>query len=146
MTVEVGAGPVIIEVRAQVNADVRARSAPARVHLPAEPVRVAYTLRMSSPAPWRHTATVELVAERSTRLPPLVVVAHPDGTPPLGPDDGRAVATLVGGRATAGEPVVTTFEAPSRRLDGLACFVDPSTSGPDEAAAVRLERRDDRTR
>ena len=101
-------------------------SAAARCLVPGRGVAISYRIRSAG---WwrRRRRAVELVTERTTRLPALVVVRATGPYPPDDPSEGETIERVEPQDMTPGQP--TTFRvAVGRGPAWLACFVDPETT------------------
>jgi hypothetical protein len=137
--ITVGRGPVTIGVRTVVRVgDVETESLSALIDVAGRRVEVGYSVVASG---LRRRIVVTFMPEQSCRLPPIVVVGRTDGVLPLTAAHGTIVATLAARDAVAGQPTVAHMPATWPDPAGLACFVDPASSGSDGGyAPVTLVR------
>ncbi len=99
-----------------------------RVHVPARGVAVTYRIRGSRWHPRQRT--IEFAAERTTRLPGLVVVRSTGRYAPDDPSEGETVARVGPQDITPGRIVALPVQVVKGRA-WLACFVDPDTPEAD---------------
>jgi hypothetical protein len=130
----VGAAETAIEVHAiYPRRDGQVVSAAARCLVPGRGVAISYRIRSAG---WwrRRQRAVELVTERATRLPALVVVRATGPYPPDDPSEGETIERVEPRDMTPGQPTRFRF-AVGRGPAWLACFVDPEGT---EAQARRI--------
>ena len=133
---DVGPGPVVVTVHTVSGSGPGATHSPAAsVRVAGRPARVVYRPRTSGLLGLRR-AHLTLVGERTCRLPPLVVVYRDDGIPPLSPDRGLTVAEVQECDLAAGQALVLPLRGRIRTAMGVACFVAPGSSPPDEIVLV----------
>jgi hypothetical protein len=129
VTLSIGQAETPIEVRAVYSHPGGELTAPGvQTSVPGRGVTLNYRIHRSSRLHPRQRV-VEITAEQPTRLPALVVIR---ATGPYAPDDpaeGEAVARIEPQPITPGQPVTLTLELPKGPA-WLACFIDPSASGP----------------
>jgi hypothetical protein len=99
-----------------------------RVHVPARGVAVTYRIRGSRWHPRQRT--IEFAAERTTRLPGLVVVRSTGRYAPDDPSEGETVAQVGPQDITPGQIVALPVQVVKGRA-WLACFIDPDTAEAD---------------
>jgi hypothetical protein len=105
----------------------------ATVPIPGRGVAVSYRIRSTSR--WHpRLRTIELAAERATRLPRLVVVRTAGRYAPDDPAEGQAIAYVEPQEVTPGQPVTVQVEV-AKGPAWVACFVDP---GAPEAETRRI--------
>jgi hypothetical protein len=102
---------------------------PAMTSVPARPVAVHYEIRR--PALRRRQRMVQVSAEETTRLPPLVMVQAAGSYAPAGPAEGQRIHETEGQLCQPGQPVRITVSLRQLRPGWLACFVDPDRIDPD---------------
>ncbi|TCJ35615.1 hypothetical protein [Parafrankia sp. BMG5.11] len=140
LEIQVGSDPVTVAVRTVTGEEEdRVVSPPVTVLVPGRGVEVTYELRPAR-LPWPRRAVLEVVCDRTCRLPPLVVVGRSDGILPLSATHGTALARLPARDVTARKRALITLPAPRRGAWGLACFVDPTAPPEDANAQVTLVR------
>ncbi|HXZ77440.1 MAG TPA: hypothetical protein VEH31_42120, partial [Streptosporangiaceae bacterium] len=135
VTITIGPAETCIEVRAVYPHPSGRLTAPAAlVRVPGRGVAVSYRIRRPGPLRPRQRI-VELVPERPTHLPALVLVRT---TGPYAPDDpagGETVGRIEPQPIAPGQPVRITVELP-RGPAWLACFVDPGAPAADARAVL----------
>jgi hypothetical protein len=134
--ITVGAAETTIEVRAVYSREGRpVVSGCVRHRVPARAVAVSYRLRSASHRQ-RREYTFELTAERSVRLPPLIVMRGSTPDPPEHAYEGEVAGRRAPEDIEPGRPVTFTVTGP-RQPRGMACFIDPAAP-PAQASAVVL--------
>jgi hypothetical protein len=133
--VDVGSGALTVSVVTVVRDRGEEQMSPASTgSVPGEPVRVTYGVRQGG----RFTRRQDLVlsANRSCRLPGLLVVHRTDGIMPLRLGSGAIVARIEPRDLTPGIPVSVPLTDRIQPLSGLACFVAPDSPPADEVTLV----------
>ncbi|MBV9205370.1 MAG: fibronectin type III domain-containing protein, partial [Actinobacteria bacterium] len=125
--ITIGAAETTVEVRAIFPQRGGRLTAPAAgVRVPARGVAVTYRIRRGGR--WRsRQRTIELAAERATRIPALVVVLSAGRYIPEDPSEGETIARAGPQDITPGQTAALPVEVP-RRPGWLACFVDPGAA------------------
>jgi len=135
VTITVGPAETPIEVRALYpHPGGRLTAPPAHVRVPGRGVAVSYRIRRPGPLRPRQRI-VELIPERPTHLPALVLVRT---TGPYAPDDpagGETVGRIEPQPIAPGRPVTVTVDLPKGPA-WLACFVDPAAPAADARAVL----------
>ena len=131
--ITVGPAETCIEVRAVYPHPSGRLTAPAAlVRVPGRGVAVSYRIRRAGPLRPRQRI-VELIPERPTRLPALVLVRTTGPYAPDDPADGETVGRIEPQPIEPGQPVTITVELPKGPA-WLACFVDPDVPDADARA------------
>ena len=135
VTITIGPEETSIEVRAVYPHPSGRLIAPAALaRVPRRGVAVSYRIRRPGPLRPRQRI-VELIPERPTHLPALVLVLTTGPYAPDAPDGGETVARIEPQPIAPGQPVTITVELP-RGPAWLACFVDPGAPAADARAVL----------
>jgi hypothetical protein len=122
-------------------------SPPVKVTVPGRDATVRYAFRGRDWwAPWLRSRLI-LTADRSCRVPPLIVVRSPDRVMPLRAESGTAILRLPGLNLRSGKPFSVPIPEPAGRDRAwLGCFVaaDDDTTDTDDTAGIALIRADGR--
>ncbi|MCS7477592.1 hypothetical protein ACFFQW_34605 [Umezawaea endophytica] len=104
-------------------------------HVAGRLTEVGYAVHQTG-LPGRRRLAVTFTSDHECKLPAVVVVHRADGRVPLRVDSGRVVETIPPRPLAAGKPVVVALTERVSPLSGLACFVDPNATHPEEVTLV----------
>jgi hypothetical protein len=101
---------------------------PTLASVPARAVAVRYCIRRPVR---RGQRMIQICAEDTVQVPPLVVVQTTGPYAPEGPAEGERIHEIEGQPIHRGQTVKITISLAHRSPGWLACFADPDKTGPD---------------
>jgi hypothetical protein len=122
----------------------RLTASPTSAYVAGRAAEVHYDIRRPVLRRWQRT--VQVSAEDTTRLPPLVVVQATGPFAPADPAAGERIQEAGGQRVQGGQPVTITVNLRHRRPGWLACFVDPQKTDPDADPILLFHPPEDQMR